>query len=74
MGRAPDLIAMIPKDSTRRKRSRDGALVHTGRVAPVFNGRLAVFGEVEYKIDEIPYHLTTTFLEPATISPESTPK
>jgi hypothetical protein len=29
---------------------------------------------VEYKIDEIPYHLTTTFLEPATVSAEKTPK
>jgi hypothetical protein len=66
MGRAPNLIAMIPRDCNRRKRSRDGALGHTGRVAPVPNGHLTVFGEVEFKIDEIPYHLTTTFLEPAT--------
>ena len=46
----------------------------TANVPAVSEGHLAVFGEVEYKIDEIPYHLTTTFLEPATISPESTPK
>jgi PhoPQ-activated pathogenicity-related protein len=45
-----------------------------GKVAPVPKGRLTVFGEVEYKIDEIPYHLTTTFLEPATVSAEKTPK
>jgi PhoPQ-activated pathogenicity-related protein len=42
----------------------------TGRVAPVSEGRLAVFGEVEYKIDEISYHLTTTFLDPATAAPQ----
>jgi PhoPQ-activated pathogenicity-related protein len=40
----------------------------TGRVSAVPKGHLAVFGEVEYKIDEIPYHLTTTFLELVTDS------
>ena len=46
----------------------------TATVPAVPKGRLAVFGEVEYKIDEIPYHLTTTFLEPATGPPQVPPK
>jgi PhoPQ-activated pathogenicity-related protein len=40
------------------------------RVPAVTKGRVVVLGEVEYKIDEIPFHLTTTFLEPATSSSE----
>ena len=36
----------------------------TGSVRPSRDGRLAVFGELEYQIDGIPYHLTTTFFEP----------
>ncbi len=36
------------------------------RYVPKFSsGHLALFGELEYKIDGVPYHLTTTFLEPA---------
>ncbi len=31
---------------------------------PVGPGHLAVYGEVEYQINGIPYHLTTTFFEP----------
>jgi PhoPQ-activated pathogenicity-related protein len=33
-------------------------------IPKVSSGHLAVFGELEYQIDGIPYHLTTTFLEP----------
>jgi PhoPQ-activated pathogenicity-related protein len=36
----------------------------TAGVRPVRDGYLALFGELEYEIDGIPYHLTTTFLEP----------
>jgi PhoPQ-activated pathogenicity-related protein len=36
----------------------------TGRVRPPRDGRLALFGELEYEVDGIPYHLTTTFFEP----------
>ena len=28
------------------------------------DGRLALFGELEYEVDGIPYHLTTSFFEP----------
>jgi PhoPQ-activated pathogenicity-related protein len=35
-----------------------------GRVRPPVDGRLALFGELEYEVDGIPYHLTTTFFEP----------
>jgi PhoPQ-activated pathogenicity-related protein len=41
----------------------------TRYVPPVPNGHLALFGELEYQIDGIPYHLTTTFLEPNTPLP-----
>jgi hypothetical protein len=37
----------------------------TRYIPKVTSGNLAVFGELEYQIDGIPYHLTTTFLEPA---------
>lgn len=33
------------------------------------SGNLALFGELEYKIDGIPYHLTTSFLEPGVAMP-----
>jgi PhoPQ-activated pathogenicity-related protein len=33
-------------------------------VPPVTTGELAFFGEVEYQVDGIPYHLTTTFQQP----------
>jgi PhoPQ-activated pathogenicity-related protein len=33
-------------------------------VQPVTNAHLALFGELEFQIDGIPFHLTTTFLEP----------
>jgi len=33
------------------------------------SGHLAYFGELEYQIDGIPYHLTTTFQEPASEKP-----
>jgi PhoPQ-activated pathogenicity-related protein len=36
----------------------------TRYVPKVSRGNLALFGELEYKIDGIPYHLTTSFLEP----------
>jgi PhoPQ-activated pathogenicity-related protein len=34
------------------------------RIAPAASARLAAFGELEYEIDGIPYHLTTSFVEP----------
>jgi PhoPQ-activated pathogenicity-related protein len=34
------------------------------RYVPRPSGHLAIFGELEYEIDGIPYHLTTTFMEP----------
>ncbi len=36
----------------------------TRHIAPPASGRLAAFGELEYEIDGIPYHLTTSFVEP----------
>ncbi len=36
----------------------------TRYVPKVSSGHLALFGELEYKIDGVPYHLTTTILEP----------
>jgi hypothetical protein len=36
----------------------------TGSVRTAGDGRLALFGELEYQVDGIPYHLTTTFFEP----------
>jgi PhoPQ-activated pathogenicity-related protein len=36
----------------------------TRRVPPSPTGHLALFGELEYQVDGIPYHLTTTFFEP----------
>jgi PhoPQ-activated pathogenicity-related protein len=33
-------------------------------VPPARAGRLALFGELEYQVDGIPYHLTTSFFEP----------
>ena len=38
-------------------------------VQPVTTGQLAFFGEVEYQIDGIPYHLTTTFQQPGQDKP-----
>jgi PhoPQ-activated pathogenicity-related protein len=34
------------------------------RIPTPNDGRLALFGELEYEVDGIPYHLTTTFFEP----------
>jgi len=36
----------------------------TGHINPPATGRVAAFGELEYQIDGIPYHLTTSFVEP----------
>jgi PhoPQ-activated pathogenicity-related protein len=36
----------------------------TASVRTIRDGHLALFGEVEYQIDGIPYHLTSTFFEP----------
>jgi PhoPQ-activated pathogenicity-related protein len=36
----------------------------TGTVRLSPTGHLALFGELEYQVDGIPYHLTTTFFEP----------
>ena len=41
--------------------SRETITYHGQRRAP---GRLAVFGEVEYELNGMPFHLTTTFFEP----------
>ncbi len=42
----------------------------TGTVRPSHDGHLALFGELEYQIDGIPYHLTTTFFEPGIVPPK----
>ena len=41
----------------------------TRYVPKVTSGHLALFGELEYQIDNIPYHLTTTFMEPGVTIP-----
>jgi hypothetical protein len=41
------------------------------RVPPPSSGHLAVFGELEYEVDGIPYHLTTSFFEPGIAPPRS---
>ena len=41
----------------------------TRYVPKAASGNLALFGELEYKIDGIPYHLTTSFLEPGVAMP-----
>jgi PhoPQ-activated pathogenicity-related protein len=41
----------------------------TRYVPKVSSGHLALFGELEYVIDGIPFHLTTTFLDPAATPP-----
>jgi PhoPQ-activated pathogenicity-related protein len=42
----------------------------TGTVRTSRNGHLALFGELEYQVDGIPYHLTTTFFEPGIAPPD----
>jgi PhoPQ-activated pathogenicity-related protein len=42
----------------------------TGDVRSSRNAHLAVFGELEYQVDGIPYHLTTTFFEPGIAPPK----
>ena len=42
---------------------KPGATI-AGSVRTNDDGRLALFGELEYQVDGIPYHLTTTFFEP----------
>ncbi len=44
----------------------------TGTVRTPTDGRLALFGELEYQVNGIPYHLTTTFFEPG-ITPHKEP-
>jgi len=39
------------------------------RIRPPADGHMALFGEVEYEVDGIPYHLTTTFFEPGVTPP-----
>jgi PhoPQ-activated pathogenicity-related protein len=41
----------------------------TASVPAPGRGHLAAFGEVEYQVDGIPYHLTTTFQEPGVEKP-----
>jgi PhoPQ-activated pathogenicity-related protein len=45
--------------------SLEAAASMNGRIASPSSGRLAAFGELEYQIDGIPYHLTTSFFEPS---------
>jgi PhoPQ-activated pathogenicity-related protein len=49
---------------------RAGATI-AARVSPPTNGHLALFGELEYEVDGIPYHLTTTFFEPGIAPPKA---
>jgi PhoPQ-activated pathogenicity-related protein len=42
-------------------------------VAPAANGRKALFVDLEYEIDAIPYRLTTSFLEPGAPAPDPRP-
>jgi PhoPQ-activated pathogenicity-related protein len=39
-------------------------------ISPPASGHLAAFGDLEYQLDGIPFHLTTTFLEPGAESVE----
>jgi PhoPQ-activated pathogenicity-related protein len=41
----------------------------TAKIPPTTGGHLAVYGEVEYEVDGIPYHLTTGFFEPGQRKP-----
>jgi PhoPQ-activated pathogenicity-related protein len=41
------------------------------RVPPPSSGHLALFVELEYEFDGIPYHLTTTFFEPGVSPPKA---
>jgi PhoPQ-activated pathogenicity-related protein len=43
----------------------------TGNVRTSRDGHLALFGELEYEVDGIPYHLTTTFFEPGITPPQA---
>ena len=36
----------------------------TASISPTRNAHAAVFGELEYEVDGLPYHLTTSFFEP----------
>jgi PhoPQ-activated pathogenicity-related protein len=40
------------------------------RVSRPGSGHLAFFGELEYEVDGLPYHLTTTFFEPGIAPPK----
>jgi PhoPQ-activated pathogenicity-related protein len=39
------------------------------RIPSPVDGHMALFGELEYEVDGIPYHLTTTFFEPGVTPP-----
>jgi PhoPQ-activated pathogenicity-related protein len=41
------------------------------RIPPPADGRMVLFGELEYEADGIPYHLTTTFFEPGITPPRT---
>jgi PhoPQ-activated pathogenicity-related protein len=43
----------------------------TARFAPRAGSRTAVFADVEYEVDGLPYHLTTTFFEPGISPPKA---
>jgi PhoPQ-activated pathogenicity-related protein len=47
---------------------RVGATI-TEKIPPPTSGHMALFGELEYEVDGIPYHLTTTFFEPGVPRP-----
>jgi PhoPQ-activated pathogenicity-related protein len=61
-----------PVESTRRVNNFNlTSWSATTRIAPPADGRMALFGEVEYEVDGIPYHLTTTFFEPGVAPPKT---
>jgi PhoPQ-activated pathogenicity-related protein len=41
------------------------------RIPPPAGAHLALYGELEYEVDGIPYHLTTTFFEPGVTPPRA---
>src|SRR5262249_31642424 len=41
------------------------------RIPPPADAHLALYGELEYEVDGIPFHLTTTFFEPGITPPSA---
>ncbi len=52
------------RESRWESKPMDVGAAIVGRIRPPVDGRMALFGELEYEVDGIPYHLTTTFFEP----------